>query len=781
MNEKVIRTLEFDKIRERVVNDCTTPYGQELALQIRPLDHVEAVRHALDLAEAGEFYYRISGIIDLPVTSDLRSAVNVARLGGILSALDLVGLGLTTKKSRQLARQIAHLAEDHEQLQLLTQFLEPLTISREFDEEIEHCLDASGEVLDRASSALKTVRSDIRGVQARIKRTLEEMLRSPSIAKHLQETIVTLRGDRYCLAVKAESQGHIRGFIHDVSASGATVFIEPERVVQLGNSLRQLENQEKKEIEKILQQLSGLVTSLVDQFAELFSALGVIDYILAKAKFAHDLRAVKPVVKEAPLLKIRAGRHPLLDAHKVVPLDLRLGQDFHQLVITGPNTGGKTVALKTAGLFVLMALSGLYLPALEGTEVGWFSEVFADIGDEQSIEQSLSTFSSHMVNIIQILQAADETSLLLFDELGAGTDPTEGAALALAILDDLRRRGIRALATTHYTELKAYAYTTPDVMNASVEFDVETLAPTYRLLIGVPGKSNAFAIAARLGLNQQLIEQAASKIASKDARIDDMIAKLQVHMATAEKEAQALAATKEEAEQITEQLRLQLAQEEKIKEDRTRRMQDELRTYVRKVEREAEELLGELRERKAENQMLKDHERTEMRKQIEGWLPATNLRKGERIREKHVIHPGDEVKVLSFGGQTATVLEKSAGEWVVAVGVMKMKVPEKDLELLRRAAKVPKPAALVRRSTSLVKSELDLRGKTVDEAIHLVDQYLDQAVMAGYPQVTLIHGKGTGALRKGIMDYLRSHPHVETARSGGEGEGGLGVTIVELK
>lgn len=782
MNEKVFHILEFDKIRQRIVAECATPYGRELAVAMEPLPSFEEVNHALNLAEEGEFFYRISGSIELPMTHDLRSAVNVAQLGAVLAPSDLVGLAITAKKSRQLSRQLINLADNYEQLSILPSYSEALQLPREFDDEIQNCLDDNAEILDRASAALREVRGEMRAVQVRVKRTLEEMLRSPSVMRHLQETIVTMRGDRYCLAVRAESQGQVRGIVHDVSASGATVFIEPERVMQLGNRLRQLENEEKKEIEKILIRLSALVALHATAFVTLFAALGVIDFSLAKARFAHALSATKPLLTITPGVNIRAGRHPLLDQTSAVPLDIRLGGDFHQLVITGPNTGGKTVALKTLGLFVLMALSGLYLPAHEGTEIGFFQSVFADIGDEQSIEQSLSTFSSHMVNIIQILKEADGQSLLLFDELGAGTDPMEGAALAMAILDDLRQRNILTVATTHYSELKAYAYTTPDTLNASVEFDVETLAPTYRLLMGIPGRSNAFAIAARLGLNERLIEAASSKITSHDARVEDLISKLQSHVSVAHKEAQSLTAAREGAERLRDTLHLQHVQEEAEQVEKKRKLQEEMRAYVRKVEHEVETLLDQLREYNAQGKKLKDHELTDIRKRVGGWLPESDLKRSVRQRERHPLHAGDEARVLSLGGQTATLLEQSKkGEWLVAIGVMKMKVAETELELVRKAHKVPKPVTMVTRSSTGVKPEIDLRGVTVDEAVREVDQYLDQAVMAGYPQVTLIHGKGTGALRRGIMEYLRAHPHVKVTRGGVEGEGGTGVTVVELK
>ncbi len=782
MNDKVLRILEFDKIRARVAAACVTPYGRERAVALMPSTVPDEVQQALDLTEEGEFFYRVSGSIELPQTADLRPAVQVARLGGMLAPEDLYGLAVTAKKARQLARQIEGLSEDHSQLALLPTYAESLHVPREFDEAVDECLDDQAQVLDRASAALRELRGEIRSLLARIKRTLEEMLRSHSVQRHLQETIVTVRNDRYCLAVRADSQGQVRGIVHDVSASGATVFIEPERVMQMGNSLRRFEGEEKKEIERILARLSGTVAMHAEAFSAAFAALGVIDLTLSKAHYAHALRASKPRLLTEPVVDICAGRHPLLEPAVVVAQDMRIGGEYHQLVITGPNTGGKTVALKTLGLFVLMAQAGLFLPAREGTTIGVFKSVFADIGDEQSIEQSLSTFSSHMVNIVAILRRADDQSLLLFDELGAGTDPTEGAALAMAILDDLRRRRILTAATTHYSELKAYAYTTPGVVNASVEFDLDTLAPTYRLLMGVPGRSNAFAIAAKLGLDERLIAAASDKMATHDVRVEDLIGRLQQDVARAREEADALAATRSEAERARDEWLAGRMQEEAEQGERKRRAQEELRIYVRQVEREVEELLRDLRERKADGKKMKDHELTDVRKRVEGWLPDADLTRPGRRPERQPLHPGDEARVLTLGGQTATLLEPAGkNEWLVAIGAMKMKVAEAELELLRKSQKVPKASPMIRRASTDVKPEIDLRGVTVDEALHEVDQYLDRAVFAGYHQVTLIHGKGTGALRQGIVKYLRTHPHVRAARAGVEGEGGTGVTVVELK
>ncbi len=782
LNERVLDLLEYNRIRTPVVDLCSTVYGRGLAKQMEPLPDLPAVELALAMTGEGETLYRRKGVPPFADTIDIRPSVARARLGGVVGAAELVAIGLTANRFRRVQRMIADLAEDAA-MGHFAQAAIDLAVAKDIEDEILFCIDEDAVVLDRASEGLRRTRQDMRSTQARMKRTLDEMVRSPAVQKHLQENIVTMRGERYCLAVRAESQSQIRGVVHDVSASGSTVFVEPERVLVLGNELRRQELEESKEVERILIRLSGTVATHAEALETAVRAAATIDFAVARARFAHALRAVRPIMTDRPQLRIRAGRHPLLDQQHVTPLDVRLGDDFQALVITGPNTGGKTVTLKTVGVFVLMASSGLFLPALEGTEIGLFTEVFADIGDEQSIEQSLSTFSSHMKNIVHILEAADERSLLLFDELGAGTDPTEGAALAMAILDYLHTKGICVAATTHYSELKAYAYTTPRTMNASMEFDAATLAPTYRLLMGIPGRSNAFAIARRLGLPAAIIETAANKLSTHDVRVEDLITRLQASVGSAAREEQLLSEARVHAQALEQELLDERLREQEERERRKRQAQEEARAQVRKTRAEAETILRELRELREAGAPVKDHQLTEARKRLDGLAPAATLPTAVRSKRPQQVRVGDEVRVLSLGGQKGTVLDMAADnqEILVAVGVMKLKVEHSQVELLRRADKVENPATLVVRSSESVKPSLDIRGTTVEEALREIDRYLDRAILAGYHQVSLIHGKGTGALRSGLQPYLRSHPRVQTARLGGQGEGGGGVTVVELR
>ncbi|MHB1684687.1 MAG: endonuclease MutS2 [Bacilli bacterium] len=782
MNERVLRLLEYSGIRAQVVDLCVTVYGREKAERMEPFSDLSAVELALAMTGEGETLYRRKGTPPFADTADIRSTVAKARLGSVVGAADLVTVGITANRSRRVHKMIADLAADAA-MEHFAQAALDLAVAKEIEDEIQFCIDEDAVVLDRASEGLRRVRQDVRSVQARMKRTLDEMVRSPAVQKYLQDTIVTMRGERYCLAVRTDSQNQIRGVVHDVSASGSTLFIEPERVLVLGNELRRLELEESKEVERILVRLSGIVAAHAEALEAAVRAVAAIDFAVARARYAHALRAVRPIMTDRPQLRIRAGRHPLLDQRHVTPLDIRLGDDFQALVITGPNTGGKTVALKTVGVFVLMALSGLYLPALEGTEIGLFTEVFADIGDEQSIEQSLSTFSGHMKNIVHILDVADERSLLLFDELGAGTDPTEGAALAMAILDHLHTKGVCIAATTHYSELKAYAYTTPRTVNASMEFDVETLAPTYRLLMGIPGRSNAFAIARRLGLPAAIIETAFTKLSTHDVRVEDLIAKLQSSVGAAANEEELLRRTRLQAQALEQELLDERLRAQEERERSKRKAQEELRVQVRAAKAEAEMILRELRELRTAGAVVKDHQLSEARKRLDGLIPASALPIAVHTKRPQQVRVGDEVRVLSLGGQKGTVLDIPANkqEILVAVGMMKLKVEHAQVELLRRANQVEGPVTRVVRSSEGVKPSLDLRGVTVEEALREIDQYLDRAILAGYHQVSLIHGKGTGALRSGLQPYLRSHPRVQMVRLGGQGEGGGGVTIVELR
>ncbi|MCY0875161.1 MAG: endonuclease MutS2 [Firmicutes bacterium] len=783
MNERILRLLEYAAIRERVIAECTTPYGREWAQALAPLQTLHEAQTAMAGTVEGAAIYRVKGTPPFPLVADIRPALGRVRVGGVASAEQLLAVAITANRARQMARFVADVAERTE-IPMCMSMIDDLGVAKALEDEILACIDEDGMIMDRASAQLSQIRSAMRTVQARMKRTLEEMVRSAQWQKFLQDTIVTMRADRYCLAVRADSQQQVKGVVHDASASGQTVYIEPERVLQLGNELRALKADEEREVERILAELSQLVSLHEEKLRSAVEAIGQIDFMLAKARSARKDEAVEPILSARQVVHLRAGRHPLLDRDRVVALDVSVGDGFHLLIITGPNTGGKTVTLKTIGLLTLMALSGLFVPALEGTEIGFFTDVFADIGDEQSIEQNLSTFSSHMTHIVEILQTARRDSLVLFDELGAGTDPTEGAALAVAILDELRLRGVCTVATTHYSELKAYAYTTPDTMNASVEFDLETLAPTYRLLMGVPGKSNAFAISRRLGLPDALIRNAQQQLSTQDVRVEDLIAQLQSSVLAARAEQEGLREARQAAQAHEQELFARLSHEQEERDRRRHKAEEEARALVRTTHREIEALLAELREDRAHGRRLKDHEISERRKRMEGLAPDRGLATSASTKARRPVQTGDEVRVLTLGGQKGTVLEISeqSQDALVAIGAMKVKVGKDQLELLRKASKIAAPAVMVTRvDTGSVGGSLDLRGTQVEEGIQEVDRYLDRAILSGFHQVTIIHGKGTGVLRRGIMAYLREHSRVRSARPGGEGEGGSGVTVVELR
>lgn len=783
LNTRVLRLLEFAKVVASVEERCATVYGRERIRALHPLAGVREVEEALAVTEDGATIYRLKGAPPLPEgDADIRPTVQRVATGGLAGPGELLDVAIAASRARLSARLLDDTLGRGATLPALESLREPLSVPRELEDAIMACIDEDALVRDDASPELRRVRADIRSLQDRTRRVLDELVRSPAMARHLQDNIVTVRDDRYCLAVKVEEQQHVRGLIHGESASGATVFIEPERVLLLGNELRRLRSIEEREVERVLARLCGLVAEMERPLLAAAAAMGELDAAVAKARYARETASVRPATGPVPYLRIRGGRHPLLDPATVVPLDARLGGEFRILVITGPNTGGKTVALKTIGLFVVMAMSGLFVPADPGTEIGFFREVFADIGDEQSIEQSLSTFSSHMTQIVRILREADDCSLALFDEIGAGTDPTEGAALAIAILEHLRTAKVHTVATTHYTELKAYAHTTEGVQNASVEFDPVTLAPTYRLLMGVPGKSNAFAIARRLGLKDSILEKAESLLTVQDARVEDLIARLQASVIAAREEEEELRRARFAAQEAEQRWEHRMRGEEEDRERRRRRAEEEVRTYVRRAQREADEVLRELRAMRETGTPVKDHELGEARRKLEGLVPAHQLRASARTKKQPAVDPGDEVRVLALAGQAGTVIETVEGgrELLVAIGSMKMKVPKEGVELARKAPKAPAAAALLTRAGEHVMPSLDIRGSTIEEGIVELERYLDRALLAGYPQVTVIHGKGTGALRNGLQAYLRRHARVKGIRPGAEGEGGSGVTIVTL-
>ncbi|MGN7471316.1 endonuclease MutS2 [Brevibacillus sp. SAFN-007a] len=785
MEQRVVKTLEYDKIIALLVDKASCSYGKEKAAKLTPFVRLDEVKIAQQQTEEAATVLRLKGSVPLGGIRDIRASVQRARLNAMLAPMELLDIASTVMAGRRLKTFLLDLCEDHD-LSLIKQQAERIEGLRELEMEIRRCLDENGEVMDSASMELRQVRQEIRQVESRIREKLDQITRSSSYQKMLMESIVTIRGDRFVIPVKQEYRHVFGGIVHDQSASGATLFIEPEVIVSMNNKLRELRLREEREIERILYVLTEQVAFAVEALVENIDALAELDFMFAKAQLAWSMKAVCPKLNDRGYLQLKKARHPLIPREVVVPVDVELGGEYQAIVVTGPNTGGKTVSLKTIGLLSLMAMSGLHIPAEEESEMTVFSSVFADIGDEQSIEQSLSTFSSHMTNIISILEKMDEKSLVLFDELGAGTDPTEGAALAMAIIDHVIDSGARLVATTHYSELKAYAYERPEVINASVEFDVQTLRPTYRLLVGVPGRSNAFAIARRLGLPEAIIEVARGSISEEDNQVESMIASLERNRKSAEADRQAAAAARKEAEELRRQLEEERARFAEEKNKLLERAEAEARIAVQLAKEEAETIIRELREMRDEGVEIKEHRLIEAKKRLGNAvleLEKEKVKKPAKAVRATQIKVGDEVMVTSFG-QKGTVLEKvNNDEFLVQIGIMKMKVRREDMNVQNAMAQKPQaaPYTSVKRRTASIKMDLDLRGYNVEDAIREIDQFLDDALLAGLHSVSIIHGHGTGVLRKGVHEYLRRHRNVKSFRLGGQGEGGVGATIVELK
>ncbi|MEO4052024.1 endonuclease MutS2 [Solibacillus sp. CAU 1738] len=787
IEKRALKTLEFDKVREQVASFCTSSIGKAAIEELIPETDFETVVALLDEMDEGLSILRVKGNVPMGGIFDVRPHAKRAQIGGMLSPVELMEIASTIRASRILrnfiedieaegAIEIPHFAERKEQMPILTAL----------QHEINDCIDENGAVLDSASSALRSIRQSLRAEEAKVRQKLESLTRGSNASKMLSDSIITIRNDRFVIPVKQEYRSHYGGIVHDQSSSGQTLFIEPDAVVQANNEVQRLKVKEQAEIERILLALSAKVEEVGHDLFVLVQLLGEIDVILAKGKYGQANKCTKPTMNKEGFTRLVRARHPLLSIEEAVPNTIEFGRDITAIVITGPNTGGKTVTLKTVGLCTIMAQSGLPVPALDGSELAVFEQVFADIGDEQSIEQSLSTFSSHMVNIVDILSKFDDKSLVLFDELGAGTDPQEGAALAISILDEVVDYGARVMATTHYPELKAYGYNRPSVVNASVEFDVETLSPTYRLLIGVPGRSNAFEISKRLGLKAGIIDRAKSFTGTDRHEVESMIASLEESRVRSEREADEAHALLEEAQYLHEQLEERIRTYDEKKESLEKKAKDKARKIIDEAKREAETIIEELREmRKNASKIVKEHELIDAKKRLDEAAPKENkvLQKAVAQRERaQNLTVGDEVKVLSYG-QKGMLLEKvSDKEWVVQIGILKMKLEEADLEYVKpEKEQQTRTMTNVKNRNSHVKLELDLRGERYEDALIRTEKYLDDALLANYPRVSIIHGKGTGALRQGIQSYLKGHKRVKSFRYGEAGEGGFGVTVVELK
>lgn len=791
MNKKTLAKLEYNKIIELLTDHASSFSGKELCRRLKPMTSLTDIQVAQE--ETGAAFTRIvkKGRPSFSGCNPVNDSLRRLEIGGSLGSGELLRIcKLLETAGRAKAYGRHDNANDTEDcLDSYFSQLNPVSI---LTTEIRRCIIEEDEISDEASPALKHIRRQMGQINDKVHSTLSGMVNG-SLRTYLQDPIITMRGDRYCIPVKAEYRSQVSGMIHDQSSTGSTLFIEPMAVVKLNNDLKELYGKEQEEIQVILARLSADAAEYISDIQTDYTVLRTLDFIFAKGSLAIDMNASLPLFNTEGRIHIREGRHPLLDKRSVVPITLILGDTFDLLIVTGPNTGGKTVSLKTVGLFTLMGQSGLHIPALDRSELAVFTEVYADIGDEQSIEQSLSTFSSHMTNIVSFLKKVDDQSLVLFDELGAGTDPTEGAALAISILNHLHMRGIRTMATTHYSELKVYALSTPGVENASCEFDVETLRPTYHLLIGIPGKSNAFAIAGKLGLPDFIIEDAKTRLTEQDESFEDLLTDLETSRRTIEKEQETIASYKREIERLKQETE---KKQEKLEEQRDR--------ILREANEKAHAILAEAKET-ADETMRNFHkfgkanisasemerERERLRKKME------STRSGmikEPAKPKKEYKPsdfklGESVKVLSMNiNGTVASLPDNKGNLTVQMGILRSQVNISDLEIIDE-----KPAYLkkttraggkgkIKMSKSLsVSTEINLLGKTVDEAIAELDKYLDDASLAHLSSVRIVHGKGTGALRKGIHQYLRRQKHVRSFRLGEFGEGDAGVTIAELK
>lgn len=772
-------------MKRQLIEHVSSSLGRKKVEELQPMFDINEIQYAQDATFEGTKVIRLRGQAPLGGIRDIIATVKRAKIGGMLNEAELLDVASTIYAGRRFKKFIEEMVEDEIELPILAELVTTITPLTDTEREIKMCIDDYGHMLDSASPTLRTIRHQIKSYEATVRSKLDNMTRSSSTQKMLSDAIITIRNERYVIPVKQEYRNHFGGIVHDQSASGATLFIEPQAVVTVNNQLREAKAKEKQEIEKILLQLSAHVSEVTEELLQNVETLKEVDFIFAKALYSQALKASQPKINFDGYVNIKRARHPLIASDEVVPIDVELGNQYSSIIITGPNTGGKTVTLKTTGLLTLMMQSGLHVPVEEGSEMSVFQSVYADIGDEQSIEQSLSTFSSHMTNIVEILKHVDHDSLVLFDELGAGTDPTEGAALAIAILDEVYRRGARIVATTHYSELKAYAYNRPGAINASVEFDVETLRPTYRLLIGVPGRSNAFAISQRLGLPLEIIDKAKSQISTETNTVEKMIVSLEENQKEAEKELNEATRIRMEAEGLRKQHEKELLAFEKQKEKALEEAEAKASEAVERAREEAEFIIEELRELQKEKQTIKEHQLIDAKKRLEQAVPELKKKPKQATSKQKTtkeILPGDEVRVLSFNQKGHIVEKVSNKEYQVQMGIMKMKVAIDDLELLERPKPIEKkPLATVKGTSHHVKPELDLRGERFEDAMLRVEKYLDDALLAGYSKVSIIHGKGTGALRKGVLQLLKKHPQVKSSNMANLSEGGLGNTIVEFK
>ncbi|SFC54327.1 endonuclease MutS2 [Clostridium uliginosum] len=785
MNERSLRILEFDKIKKKLKKYAHSNSAKQKLDELEPYDNIYEINNNLEESNEALEMLMKKGAPPLEGLFDVKDPLERAKKGGTLTPDQLLKVGGMLRATRKMKEFFKREEQEASYLKLedLAYILTPIN---ELENEIDRAIVSEEEISDKASQTLHNIRRSLKEKNSSVRDKINSIVKSN--AKYLQDSLYTMRGDRYVIPVKSEYKSAVPGLVHDQSSTGATFFIEPMSLVNLNNEIKELMLKEKAEIDRILTALSLRVKDHSDQCESNFKILTQFDFIFAKGKYASSLNAIKPIVREDGIFNIILGRHPLIEEDKVIPSDIYLGEEFNTLMITGPNTGGKTVTLKTVGLLHIMALSGLLIPARDNSSVCFFKEIFADIGDEQSIEQSLSTFSSHLTNIVRIMESDNKESLVLFDELGAGTDPTEGAALAIAILETLSNRGAKLIATTHYSELKAYALKTDGVENASVEFDINTLRPTYRLLIGVPGKSNAFEISRRLGLDGDVISSAKEYMSKENLQFEDLIRDLQEKSILAKKDARDAKLIRSEAEELKRSYEQKLQRLEQTRDKAYMDARSEAKEIVANAKDEADEILKAMRELEklgisTGGRQRLEEERKKLKDSLEDREKKLNNMKeneGELIEK---ITLGMEAFLPSLNQNVIIIsMPDNRGEVQVEAGIMKVAVKLKDLRKTKqtKAAKVKKKREL-KLNFSKVEGRIDLRGLDAEEACYRVDKYLDDAYMSNLGEVTIVHGKGTGVLRKAINDMLKRHMHVKTYRLGGYGEGGDGATIVELK
>ena len=785
MNKKILKILEFGEITKRLSELAITEPAKKEAERLVPSDDFDQVQTELKQTLALADLLRIKGQLPLTDFKDVRPSTKRLGVKANLNAKELGNLLLVLSLANEINSFLEDLDDEKIDLSAIDSILDQLDVPDLLFRELKKSLDYDGEVLDTASSALARLRHDIASNEEEIKDKMNAYTKGNS-SKYLSEQIVTIRDDRYVIPVKQEYRAKFGGVVHDQSASGQTLFIEPEAVLNLNNRQQNLIAQEKQEIRNILKHLSGLAREEIDSLNNIATALTRLDFLQAKAKLAKNMKASEPILTKDHSINLRNACHPLIDPEKVVPNDIRLGDDFDTMLITGPNTGGKTITLKTAGLLQLMAQSGLFIPAEEGSKVGVFEEVYADIGDEQSIEQSLSTFSSHINDIVAIMKNVNKETLVLIDEIGAGTDPEEGASLAISILDFLRQKDAKIMVTTHYPELKLYGYNRPRTTNASMEFDLKTLSPTYHLQIGIPGHSNAFAIARRLGMREDVVKNAQNLMSDEDSDINKMISKLNAQTKAATSARNRLETSLDRSQKLEQKLQQALDWYNQRVQKQLDFAQERANEIIAKRRKKADQIIEQLEKQK--NAGVKENKIIEAKGELNNLeRQANNLAHNkvlQREKRRHHVNVGDRVKVLSYG-QTGTITKKlSEHEYEVQMGIIKVKASDRDIERIEKNEST-KPKHLVR-ATSAVRrsnahSELDLRGQRYDEAMTNLDRYIDSVLLAGLGTVTIIHGIGTGAIRKGVWQYLRNSRHVKSFNYAPANEGGNGATIVELK